>query len=107
MALTAPNLDDRRFQDLVDDAKRLVQRNTKAWTDHNVSDPGVTLIEAFAFMTDQLLYRLNRADERPAADHLQHHRGQADRDVVAVADRVDDRRQGDPRSHRRNVDAER
>jgi predicted phage baseplate assembly protein len=64
MALTAPNLDDRRFQDLVDDAKRLVQRNTKAWTDHNVSDPGVTLIEAFAFMTDQLLYRLNRVPDR-------------------------------------------
>jgi hypothetical protein len=55
MTLPAPNLDDRRFQDLVDDAKRLVQRNTTYWTDHNVSDPGVTLIEAFAWMTDQLL----------------------------------------------------
>jgi predicted phage baseplate assembly protein len=64
MTLPAPNLDDRRFQDLVDDAKRLVQRNTKYWTDHNVSDPGVTLIEAFAWMTDQLLYRLNRVPDR-------------------------------------------
>ena len=64
MTLPAPNLDDRRFQDLVDDAKRLVQRNTKNWTDHNVSDPGVTLIEAFAWMTDQLLYRLNRVPDR-------------------------------------------
>ena len=64
MSLLAPNLDDRRFQDLVDDAKRLVQRNTKLWTDHNVSDPGVTLIEAFAWMTDQLLYRLNRVPDR-------------------------------------------
>jgi predicted phage baseplate assembly protein len=64
MTLPAPNLDDRRFQDLVDDAKRLVQRNTKAWTDHNVSDPGVTLIEAFAWMTDQLLYRLTRVPDR-------------------------------------------
>ena len=34
------------------------------WTDHNVSDPGVTLIETFAFMTDQLLYRLNRVPDR-------------------------------------------
>jgi predicted phage baseplate assembly protein len=64
MTLPAPNLDDRRFQDLVDDAKRLVQRNTTYWTDHNVSDPGVTLIEAFAWMTDQLLYRLNRVPDR-------------------------------------------
>lgn len=62
--LPAPNLDDRRFQDLVDDAKRLVQRRCPEWTDHNVSDPGVTLIETFAFMTDQLLYRLNRVPDR-------------------------------------------
>lgn len=64
MVMPAPNLDDRRFQDLVDDAKRLVQRRCPEWTDHNVSDPGVTLIETFAFMVDQLLYRLNRVPER-------------------------------------------
>ena len=61
--LPAPNLDDRRFQDLVDDAKRLVQQRCPTWTDHNVSDPGVTLIEAFAHMVDQLLYRLNRVPD--------------------------------------------
>ena len=60
MALPVPNLDDRRFQDLVDDAKRLVQQRCPEWTDHNVSDPGVTLIELFAWMTDQVVYRLNR-----------------------------------------------
>ena len=64
MALPVPNLDDRRFQDLVDDAKRLVQQRCPEWTDHNVSDPGVTLIELFAWMTDQLLYRVNRIPDR-------------------------------------------
>ncbi|HEV2088483.1 MAG TPA: putative baseplate assembly protein, partial [Cryptosporangiaceae bacterium] len=64
MVLPAPNLDDRRFQDLVDDAKRLVQQRCPEWTDHNVSDPGITLIEAFASMVDQLLYRLNRVPDR-------------------------------------------
>lgn len=64
MALPVPNLDDRRFQNLVDDAKRLVQQRCPTWTDHNVSDPGVTLIETFAYMTDLLLYRLNRVPER-------------------------------------------
>lgn len=64
MVLPMPNLDDRRFQDLVDDAKRMVQRRCPEWTNHNVADPGVTLIETFAFMTDQLLYRLNRVPDR-------------------------------------------
>ncbi|NUU15789.1 putative baseplate assembly protein [Cellulomonas humilata] len=62
--LPTPNLDDRRFQDLVDDAKRMVQRRCPEWTDHNVSDPGVTLIETVAFMTDELFYRLNRVPDR-------------------------------------------
>ncbi|MDQ3953141.1 MAG: putative baseplate assembly protein [Actinomycetota bacterium] len=64
MTLPAPTLDDRRFQDLVDEAKRRVQQRCPEWTDHNVSDPGVTLIETFAFMVDQLLYRLNRVPDR-------------------------------------------
>jgi predicted phage baseplate assembly protein len=64
MTLPAPNLDDRKFQDLVDDAKRLVQQRCPEWTDHNVSDPGVTLIETVAYMVDQLIYRLNRVPER-------------------------------------------
>jgi predicted phage baseplate assembly protein len=64
MPLPAPHLDDRTFQSLVDDAKRLVQQRCPEWTDHNVHDPGVTLIETFAYMTDQLLWRLNRVPER-------------------------------------------
>jgi predicted phage baseplate assembly protein len=61
--LPAPNLDDRTFQNLVDDAKRYVQQHCPEWTDHNVSDPGVTLMEAVAQMIEQLIYRLNRVPE--------------------------------------------
>ncbi|MET9442405.1 putative baseplate assembly protein [Streptomyces sp. NPDC006610] len=64
MALPSPNLDDRRFQELVDEAKRYVQQRAPEWTDHNVSDPGVTLIETFAYLVDQLLYRLNRVPDK-------------------------------------------
>jgi predicted phage baseplate assembly protein len=64
MTLRAPKLDDRTFQQLVDDAKRLVQERCPQWSDHNVSDPGVTLIEAYAQMVDQLIYRLNRVPDR-------------------------------------------
>lgn len=64
MPLPTPSLDDRRFQDLVDDAKRRIQIQCPAWTDHNVSDPGITLVEVFAWMTDQLLHRLNQVPDR-------------------------------------------
>jgi predicted phage baseplate assembly protein len=63
MALVAPKLDDRRFQDLVDEAKKRIPYYCKDWTDHNVSDPGVTLIELFAWMVDVLLYRLNQVPD--------------------------------------------
>jgi predicted phage baseplate assembly protein len=63
MALAAPVLDDRKFQDIVDEAKKRIPHYCKEWTDHNVSDPGVTLIELFAWMTEMLLYRLNQVPD--------------------------------------------
>ena len=62
--LPAPNLDDRHFQDLVDEARIRVGLRCPEWTDHNVSDPGMTLIDQFAWMTDILLYRVNRIPDR-------------------------------------------
>ena len=54
-ALPVPDLDDRRFQDLVDDAKRLVQQRCPEWTDHNVS------------RSRRHAHRDVRLDDRPAA----------------------------------------
>ncbi|MBV9546576.1 MAG: putative baseplate assembly protein, partial [Chloroflexi bacterium] len=59
-----PAIDPRKFQDLVDEAKRRIPLYCPEWTDHNVSDPGVMLIELFAWMVDILLYRLNEVPER-------------------------------------------
>src|SRR5512145_379219 len=64
MPLPTPLLDDRHFQDLVDHAKRSIPQYCPEWTDHNVSDPGVTLIELFAWMTDLLLYRVNQVPDK-------------------------------------------
>lgn len=64
MPLPTPSLDDRRFQDIVDQAKQLIPHYCPEWTDHNVSDPGVTLIELFAWMTDMLLYRVNQVPDK-------------------------------------------
>jgi len=64
MALPTPNLDDRSFQSIVDEARSLIPRYCPQWTDHNLSDPGITLIELFAWMTELILYRLNQVPEK-------------------------------------------
>jgi predicted phage baseplate assembly protein len=63
MTLPTPTLDDRRFQDIVDEAKRLIPRYCPEWTDHNLSDPGVAIIELFAWMTELILYRQNQVPD--------------------------------------------
>jgi hypothetical protein len=64
MPLQAPNLDDRRFADIVAEAKTLIPRYAPQWTNHSDTDPGITLVQLFAWMTDMMLYRLNQVPER-------------------------------------------
>jgi predicted phage baseplate assembly protein len=62
--LPSIRLDDRRFQDLVSEARTRIHRACPEWTEHNVADPGTTLIELFAWMTEMTTYRLNRVPDR-------------------------------------------
>jgi hypothetical protein len=62
--IPSPKLDDREFDDLVAEAMRLIPRYAPEWTHHNPADPGITLIELAAWMTDLILYRLNRVPEK-------------------------------------------
>ena len=64
MRLPEIELDDRRFQDLVSEARTRISRACPEWTEHNVSDPGITLIELFAWMTEMTIYRLNRVPDK-------------------------------------------
>ncbi len=64
MPLPTPELDDRSFQDIVDEAKRLIPRYCPEWTNHNLSDPGVALIELFAWMSEMIIFRLNQVPDR-------------------------------------------
>jgi predicted phage baseplate assembly protein len=64
MPIPLPNLDTRRWADLVDEGRALVPRYARQWTDHNYHDPGITLIELFAWLIEQLIYRANRVPER-------------------------------------------
>jgi predicted phage baseplate assembly protein len=67
MALHAPeldNLDTLRGQALIDSRRALIQRYCPEWTDYNVSDPGITLLELFAWMIEKLSYQLNQVPEK-------------------------------------------
>jgi hypothetical protein len=71
MPLQIPKIDDRRYQDLLDEALNRIPVHNPEWTNFNRSDPGVTLIEIFAFMTESLLYRANLIPERNRKKFLQ------------------------------------
>jgi predicted phage baseplate assembly protein len=71
MPLPAPNLDDLRFQrDLVDGARKRIVHYCPEWTEYNLSDPGITLIELFAWMTEMIVYRLNQVPEKNYIEFL-------------------------------------
>ncbi|HEX4449236.1 MAG TPA: putative baseplate assembly protein [Kofleriaceae bacterium] len=59
-----PKLDDRSFHDIVEEAISMIPRYSPEWTNHNPSDPGITLIELAAWMTDLLIYRLNQVPDK-------------------------------------------
>ena len=64
MPLTNPILDDRKYQEILDEALARIPIHNPEWTNFNKSDPGVTLVELFAFLTESLLYRCNQIPER-------------------------------------------
>ena len=64
MPLPAPAIDDRRYQDLLNEALARIPVHTPEWTNLGPADPGVTMIEVFAFLTENLLYRANQIPER-------------------------------------------
>ena len=62
--LPKSNLDDRTFKDLVDECILRIPRYCPEWTNYNASDPGITLVELFAWLTDQMLLRFNQVPRR-------------------------------------------
>ena len=68
MPIPLPNLDDRTYADLFAEMRALIPRYAPAWTDHNDSDPGITLLQLFAWLAEATIYRLNRI---PAASEAQ------------------------------------
>ncbi|MFD8778381.1 hypothetical protein [Streptomyces sp. NPDC059916] len=64
MPITVPPADGRRYDQLLADALARIPVHNPDWTNFNRSDPGVTLLELFAFLTETLLYRVDQIPER-------------------------------------------
>ena len=71
MPLEAPVLDSRRFEEIFEQARLRIPRYTPEWRDWNESDPGITLLQLFAWLTEMQLYELNRVPDRSYIKFLQ------------------------------------
>jgi hypothetical protein len=70
VALPHPVLDDRTFAALREELVRRIPVYNPQWTDHNPSDPGITLLELFAFLGENLLFRFNQIPEATRLAYL-------------------------------------
>jgi predicted phage baseplate assembly protein len=70
MSLPIPILDDKTFDVLVEEARKLIPVYAPRWTDHNLSDPGITLIDLFAWLVEMELYSLDVVDDRHLLKYL-------------------------------------
>lgn len=71
MPIEIPQLDNRDYADILQEALARIPVHTPEWTNFNDSDPGVTLVQLFAFMTESILYRANQIPERNRRKFLQ------------------------------------
>jgi hypothetical protein len=70
MSIPTPNLDDRDFLRLMEEALRRVRASAPRWTDVGPGDPGRALLEAFAHLTEVMIYRLNRVPDKAYRTYL-------------------------------------
>lgn len=64
MPIKPPRLDDRKYDDIVREARSLIPQYCPEWTNLSDADPGITLVQLFAWMTEMTLYRLNRVPDK-------------------------------------------
>ena len=64
MPLIPPALDDRSYDDLVQEMLSSIPAHTPEWTNPQPGDPGRTMVELFAWLADTILYRANLVPEK-------------------------------------------
>jgi predicted phage baseplate assembly protein len=64
MPIKPPRLDDREYADILAEARQLIPQYCPEWINLSDADPGMTLVQLFAWMTELTLYRLNRVPDK-------------------------------------------
>jgi len=62
--LPLPKLDDRTYEEIREEAIGHIIQHCPSWTNHNASDPGITLVELFGSMTEMMMYRINEIPKK-------------------------------------------
>jgi predicted phage baseplate assembly protein len=63
VGVDVPELDDREYEELLEDAKKVIPAAADAWTDMNPHDPGVTIVELLAWLTESYVYQLDQVTD--------------------------------------------
>lgn len=71
MGLDLPDLDDRSHEDLLEQAKKLIPAYSEEWTDFNPHDPGITILEILAWLTETHTYQLDQVTDKHRKKYLE------------------------------------
>ncbi|THE64849.1 putative baseplate assembly protein [Salinadaptatus halalkaliphilus] len=71
MGLDLPELDDREYDALLDQATKLIPAYSEEWTDFNPHDPGMTIVEVLAWLTETHTYQLDQITDDHRRKYLQ------------------------------------
>lgn len=66
-----PELDDKTFEEMVDEAVKRLPAYNDDWSDYNPSDPGITLLELFAYLADTYMYQLDQVTDEHRKKYLE------------------------------------
>src|SRR2546423_12835686 len=70
MPLVSPNLADLDYASIERMLRARIPVVAPEWTDHNDSDPGIAMIQLFAWLSEQVGYRLNQVPEKSYIEFL-------------------------------------
>jgi len=84
MPLQIPNLDNKTYDELMDEIISSIPKFSENWTNFNPSDPGITILELLSYVAETLLYRINRLPYQTYVNFLRMLAGVKDDDLKST-----------------------